>query len=264
MSELVAFIKRVWHCSTLFFPHCSIGSLAQELYKALLEQRRHLETDLDWLSKKPGEIVYYLWREADREFRHVIPHQQLLQGDLTGSYQPPSTAGIIDKCLSPSLTIAQSFLPTDLRQRTPPPPPTTPVTTHQGNPAAGNRHNTGGRGGGAAGNGGATGGRGTTRNNATTQRQVNPQIHPLFRAFWSGVPPARQNDPLGRWLSTANTNTIRALELLGLANDDCGRFHLKGDCNIGNCRLKHVPKQLDPRTVEQVVSLLQTGMQQQR
>jgi hypothetical protein len=81
MSELVAFIKRVWHCLTLFFPHCPIGSLAQELYKALLEQRRHLETDLEWLSKKPGEIVHYLWREADREFRHVIPHEHLLQGE---------------------------------------------------------------------------------------------------------------------------------------------------------------------------------------
>jgi hypothetical protein len=121
MSELVAYIKRVWHCSTLFFPHCFIGSLARELYRALLEQRRQLESDPDWLSKKPGEIVHYLWREADREFRHVISQQELLQGDLTGAYQPPSTAGIIDKCLSPSLTIAQGILPTDLRQRAIPP-----------------------------------------------------------------------------------------------------------------------------------------------
>jgi hypothetical protein len=79
MSELVAYIKRVWHCSTLFFPHCFIGTLAQELYKALLEHRRHLELNPDWLSKKPGEIVHYLWREADREFRHVIPQQELLR-----------------------------------------------------------------------------------------------------------------------------------------------------------------------------------------
>jgi hypothetical protein len=121
MSELVAFIKRVWHCSTLFFPHCFIGSLAQDLYKALLEQRRQLELDPDWLSKKPGEIVHYLWQAADREFRHVIPHQELLMGDLTGAYQHPPTAHIVAQCLSPSLTIAQGFLPTALRQRAIPP-----------------------------------------------------------------------------------------------------------------------------------------------
>jgi hypothetical protein len=177
-------------------------------------------------------------------------------------------AGIIDKCLSPAFTIAQGFLPPDLLQRTPLPSPTTLDATHRGNPITSNHKGTGGRGGGAAGSGGATGGRGTNRTNRTTTRlteaRANPQLHPHFRAFWSGVPPARQNDPLGRWLATANTSTTRALDLLGLAPDDCGRFHLKGNCNFNNCRLKHVPSQLDPRKVEQVVTLLQTGMQQAR
>jgi hypothetical protein len=62
MSELMAYIKRVWHCSALFFPSTAICSLARDLYTALLEQRHHLESDSDWLSKKPGEIVHYLWR----------------------------------------------------------------------------------------------------------------------------------------------------------------------------------------------------------
>jgi hypothetical protein len=65
--------------------------------------------------------VHYLWRAADREFSHVIPHEQLLEGDLTGAYQPPSTANIIAQCLNPNTTIAQSFLPADLRQRAIPP-----------------------------------------------------------------------------------------------------------------------------------------------
>jgi hypothetical protein len=211
--------------------------------------------------------VHYLWRAADREFRHVIPHEQLLEGDLSGAYQPPPTANIIAQCLNPNTAIAQSFLPTDLRQRT---PPLAANATPLGNPAPGNRIGTGGRGGGAAGTAAATGNRGTNRTRNPTQptqpteARVNPQLHPNFRAFWSGVPPARLNDPLAQWFATSNTNTVRALELLGLASNDCGRFHFKGTCPLGGCRMRHVPKQLDPRTVDQVVALLQTGMQQQR
>jgi hypothetical protein len=269
ISELIAFIKRVWHCSNLFFPYCAIGSLAQDLYKALLQQRRQLETDDDWLSKKPGEIVHYLWQEADREFSHVIPQQELLMGDLTGAYQHPPTANIIAQCLNPNTTIAQSFLPIALHQRTPLLPSPTPAATPQGTPGTGNHTGTGGRGGGPARCGGATGGRGTNRTQSNTQGTeepvTNPQLHPLFWAFWSGVPPARQNDPLGRWLATSSTSTTRVLGLLNLASDACGQFHIRGICNRGDtCRNKHVPSPLDPRKVEQVVTLLQTGLQQAR
>jgi hypothetical protein len=249
------------------FPNCSIGTLAQELYKALLEQRRQLETDPDWLSKKPGEIVHYLWQEAAREFSHVIPQQELLMGDLTSAYQHPPTATIIAQCLNPNTTLAQSFLPPALRQRTPLLPQPIPATTPQGNPGTGNHNGTGGRGGGPAGRGGATGGRGTNRTQSNTQGTeawVNPQLHPLFRAFWSGVPPARQNDPITRWLATSSTSTTRALGIIGLASSDCGQFRFKGTCNRGNCRNRHVPSQLDPRKVEQVVTLFQTGLQQAR
>jgi hypothetical protein len=122
MAELLPFIKRVWHCTLLFFPQCAIATLAQNIYKGVLEQWRYLEADLEWLSIKPGKIVYYFWRVADREFKHIIPYNDLLEGNLTSVYQPPSTSNIVAQCLSPSPTIAQSFLPSALCQRAVPPP----------------------------------------------------------------------------------------------------------------------------------------------
>jgi hypothetical protein len=269
MAELLPFVKRVWHCTLLFFPQCAIATLAQNVYKGLLQQRRYLEADLQWLSIKPGKIVYYLWQEADQEFKHIIPYNDLIEGDLTGVYQPPLTSNIVAHCLSPSPTIAQSFLPPALRQRAVPSPvpqhiPTPPP--HGNNNTTTRTTGTGGRApGGTTGRGGTnTSGRGAGNSGGRPGTQVNPQFHPNFQAFWASVPATRQNEGIGRWLTAANSNTTQLLDLLRLTSTNCGRFHTRGACELQNCHQRHVPKTLDPRQVDSAVALFHAGMQQAR
>jgi hypothetical protein len=38
VTELLAFLKRVWHFTTFYFPMCSTGALARRIYQALLAQ----------------------------------------------------------------------------------------------------------------------------------------------------------------------------------------------------------------------------------
>jgi hypothetical protein len=99
---------------------CNLGQLARAIYQGLLIQRNALTTDTDWLSYKPGEIVHHLCREAEQEFNHCIPFRDFMEGNITGAYQPPNTAQLVQQCVSPAKSVNQNFLPQDLRQRTTP------------------------------------------------------------------------------------------------------------------------------------------------
>ena len=70
LPELLNFLKRVWHCSTMFLPLCDLGSLARDIYKALLQQQRPLSADPGWLAVKPGEIIHRLQQANNAEFTH--------------------------------------------------------------------------------------------------------------------------------------------------------------------------------------------------
>jgi hypothetical protein len=259
LTALLNFLKRVWHCASLFFPQCDLSYLAKDIYKALLEQHRALSEDHEWLAVKPGEIIHRLQQANNAEFSHIIPLQDILEGDLSGRYRPPHHAHIVSQCLAPSSTIAQSFLPVELRQRLVLPP-------HPG-PS---------RGGGSATRAGATvpppgqATRGTVgtpnRDTRSTpgqpEPQINPRYHPNFQTFWNTVPPQRRRDGIGRWLSLAGSSTNQMLDTLGLSPQDCGKFHYKGRCYGGpNCTRQHTSKTLDPAKVDAVVALFHTGLQ---
>jgi hypothetical protein len=117
LADLLNFLKRVWHCTALFIPQCDLSYLAKDIYQALLEQHRALSRDHEWLAVKPGEIIHRLQQANNAEFGHIIPLQDILEGDLSGRYRPPNHATIVSQCLDPNITIAQSFLPIELRRR---------------------------------------------------------------------------------------------------------------------------------------------------
>ena len=262
LSELFSFLKRVWHCSTLFFPCCHLGHLAKAIYQALLEQRHALETDTTWLSFKPGEIVYHLCRAAELEFTHCIPLRDFLEGRTDGAYQPPNTATLVDKCVSPAPSINQNFLPRELRQRAPPLPPPAQLPGPTQRPAAtGARH----RGAPTLPTRGST----TTNNGAPPPAprgdpggRTNPHYHPHFKTFWQSLPQDQQNSSILPWLSRANTSNNNILDTLGLTPDDCGKFHIRGACQGRLCHRRHNPRPLDPRQVDAVIAVLHHGRQQ--
>ena len=264
MSELLPFLKQAWHFSTFFFPLCAFGQLAKDIYTALLTQRRYLANDPEWLSLKPGEIIFFLKLAQDKEFNHVIPASQLLQSDLTSAYQPPPTTFIVNQCLSPAPSFTQGFLPMELRRRTTPVAP--PATISHTNPSGNTSRNTGG--GTRAGRGGANQRENQRdRGGGVNQDQVhtNPQHHQHFKTFWTSVPEQRQRDPIRKWLEKANSSTNKILDTLGLDSHDCGHYHLRGKCNqplARSCNNRHQPKTLAGDKVDSVIAILQSGMQQ--
>ena len=124
LSELLAFLQRVWHFTTFYFPMCATGDLARRIYQALLTQRRVLERDAAWCALKCGEIISKVDESGNQEFKHVVPLEDFLNGHAHDSYyQPPLAEHTIQQCLSPAPTVAQGYLPP---APTPPPPPTQP------------------------------------------------------------------------------------------------------------------------------------------
>jgi len=255
LPDLLNFLKRVWHCSTLFFPQCDLGHLAKDIYQALLDQHRALSGDPTWLSIKPGEIVHRLQQANNAEFGHLIPLHDILDGNLAACYHPPSHASIVSQCLAPTPTIAQGFLPLELRQRQLPhhpqaPAPATPNRgTSSGTPPDPNTRSTGG-----------TPNRDIRGNPGQPVPHENTRYHPNFRAFWTALPQVRRRDPIGRWLSLAGSTTNQMLETLGLSPHDCGRFHIKGRCS-GSCTRQHTSKTLDSGKVDAVIALFHAGLQ---
>ena len=92
----------------------------------------------------------------------------------------------------------------------------------------------------------------------------NPRFHPLFRNYWNTAPPTCQNVGVALILRGANATTAQAINILGLGNNDCGLFHIKGGCSRRGCNLLHTERDLPTPQVQQVVNLLQTGQQHVR
>ena len=255
MPDLLSFLKRVWHCTTLFFPAADLGYLARDIYQALLEQQRPLSRDPAWLAIKPGEIIHRLQQANNAEFSHFIPLADILEGNFTGCYKPPNHANVVSQCLAPGATIAQGFLPLELRQRPAPGTPGTPRATGSTGPTTSRP---------AA---------GATRPNTRTgpapappqpappqQAHTNAHYHPNFKAFWNSRP-ANQRQPITGWLRGAGTTTNQMLDTLGLSPNDCGTFHHKGTCYNPSCARQHTSKVLDPVKVDAVVAMFHAGIQ---
>jgi hypothetical protein len=234
---------------------CSLGHLAKAIYQALLKHRHALEADATWLSFKPGEIVYLLCDAAKEEFTHCIPFRAFLEGDITGAYQPPNVASLVDKCVSPVHAVLQSVLPKDLRQRPLPGPAPRPApngTSNRGAATPGNRGRTA--------NTSATPPANPQANNRNNpNHRANPNFHANFKNFWQSLPPEHQQASILPWLTRANSSTAQVLDQLGLTPDDCGKYHIRGSCQHRNCTRQHISRALDPRHVDAVIAVLHHG-----
>ena len=282
MPELLAFLKRSFHCASMFLSYSETHRGALELYHALLHNGRSnkLAANADWLRTKPGEFVYNLLQIEQAEFSHILTEQDFLDQYNKDFYHYPGMPQLLSNCMMPGRSITDEELPKELRpvpdlspnsnggfpgQRRPP-----ELERRRDNPnhrnGHGNNNNANGQGIGPGNGNGQGNGQGNAnrqgngpRNNGPPQRNNNPSFHPLLQTFWQEMPEARRNEGMARWLRLAHTSTNQCLHQLGLGGRDCGQYHLRGYCNSTRCDFVHAARELPAPAVENVVGRLRTG-----
>ncbi|CAB9530052.1 expressed unknown protein [Seminavis robusta] len=263
MSELLNFLLRVQYFSRYFLRNCEIGRIAAEIYDHLIDEGQSvaLEKDPNWMSFKPGEIVYHLLQVQQGEFRHVLTENDFLFQGQYNFYKHPNSDRLIQNCVAVFPTVHPGRLPAELGSTFPDGPPLappapqpgiwSPVSPTPGLPAQPQWQQPW---------------MGTgypqpppqpprppaqppqqrrpqqqRRDQAPTERR-NPALHANLAEFWRTVPPNRQSESIQHWLTQAGSSTTQCLATFGFSNDECGMFQLRGNCRRSACAKQHTPR----------------------
>ena len=280
IAALLQLLKRHSHTLDMFYPSCFAKRCGDHGYHQLVQHGLHerLERDPAFLNVKPREAVYSLLLVEKAEFAFVVSEQEFLNGQPTFYYgghpnyhtqhwtRPGShfSSAALPAELQPLPSAYQPLsMPVPVPMPTATHPPPAPPSMHQPPPIPSHQL-------------GRDSTRGGRRNNQYHNTRPPPQagnsggerpnnrFHPLFRNYWNNAPPACQNIGVALVLRGANATTAQAINILGLGNNDCGLFHIKGCCSRRGCNLLHTERDLPTPQVQQVVNLLQTGQQHVR
>ncbi|CAB9528601.1 hypothetical protein SEMRO_2270_G321410.1 [Seminavis robusta] len=134
MSELLNFLLWVQYFSRYFLRNCEIGRIAAEIYDHLIDegQSASLEKDPNWMSFKPGEIVYHLLQVQQGEFRHVLTENDFLFQGQYNFYKHPNSDRLIQNCVAVFPTVHPGRLPAELGSTFPDGPPLAPQAPQPG------------------------------------------------------------------------------------------------------------------------------------
>ena len=260
MHELLMLLKRISLFTSFMVIGSELGRLASGYLHGLTANGAYIQLakDSEWMRLKPNEIIVNLLNVEKEEMKVV-----LTKADFEGPTPPPfyhchNLDQLVAAGLSPSPSIATSQFPRDLIPRA---PSVTPSYQQQA-PQRDTNSN------------GARGG-GNRRQNDQRQRSdprrppqqqqagagPNSQFPSALKTFWDTVPAHRRNQPMAHMLRAANTSTVACLQQLGLTEQDCGKFHLRGACNNPNCSRSH--RQYTPPAggVDLVIVKLREGFQ---
>ena len=267
---------------TKLMPRSYYARFAARAYEELtFNGRQHqLDSNSEWRRIKLPEIVYTFHLVANKFFGHILNKSAFTQGYTYDWCDPKDEADLVKHFTSPTPQYVPQTMPMELRPH--PPQLQTPYqlsfgnhNDSQGGPCIRpheNNNNTSNRPYGSGGNNGNNTGNQTGRGNQHSGGNhnngsdgINRRLHPLLQEFWSSVPENRRNIGLRPYCQAAGTTVSRFVLQLGLQRDDCGLFHGTGNCVLaasGNCRNRHVPRDLNRNNVQQAVTTLRQGLQQ--
>ena len=285
MEDFLEFVKRNIKFYGYFMDRAFLVGVIVTGFKRLMEDGRYkkLAKNPTYRRHKYGEMVYSIVQLEKKYFRHVLSESDFLANNYDW-YNTNDAERLVEHWTSPHPYYTPEELPLELQPLPtippplpppgppllpPPPPPAggNPFTGHSnGNnyygPGGGNYNPRNGNGGGR-GNGrrGQQGNQGRNQNDPQGgATQTNPMHHPLFKHFWDTAPQNIRNRGIGGIFRGANTTTGRIVQQLGLEFNDCGLYHITGQCILGqNCHKNHTPRQLDGRAVQTAVAALQEG-----
>ena len=284
--ELLNFIKRIIKLMNKLMPRSYYARFAVMGYKELTfnGRQKQLEQNEEWRRIKLPEIVYTFYMVANKFFGKILEKSDFQSG-FCNWYDPRDEADMVKHFTSPLPQFVPELMPVELR-----PQPMLPNIPRQ--PAIGNYNqyqgghqptNPSGRRNGAGNdrnncnnnnnnnnNNNAAGTNHNNNNNNTTNAGnnsdgINRRFHPLLQEFWASVPEDRRNIGLRPYCQAAGTTVSRFVLQLGLQRDDCGLFHGTGTCVLaasGNCRNRHVQRDLNRNNAQQAVNTLRQGLQQ--
>ena len=275
--ELLNFITRIIKLMNKLMPRSYYARFAVAGYKELTfnGRQKQLEQNAEWRRIKLPEIVYTFYLVANNFFGHILDKRDLSQG-YCNWWDPRDESEQVQHFTSPTPRFVPDVMPLELRPQQP------LLTTIPRQPAIGNHHQyqggyqrnlPSGRNNGNTnnntnhnGNNNNTGNNNNNNNNNNNSTDgINRRFHPLLQEFWSTVPENRRNIGLRPYCQAAGTSVSRFVLQLGLQRDDCGLFHGTGNCVLaasGNCRNRHVARDLNRNNVQQAVNTLRQGLQQ--
>ena len=254
-------LSHILQCSIafarMFFPKAQMTPVLDHVYTDLIEQGAYLIQNSNiWCTYKPREIIYELLQLEQAEFQHCVPLDDLV--DQTTSqhsipwFQYHRLQQLYSNCLQATPATIAALMPTELR---PLPPPRSPSDArdlssewggHQDQrPPPRTRNDQR---------------QGHQQQSLTPPVRRSPQFHDHLQQLWNTAPPARAAIGLTNLLRNGDSDINQCFQCLSLTQNDCGQYHIKGECSRPHCNHLHEPNQLQTVAVDTVIGHLQQGI----